>query len=77
MEQREPSCLALERSGALAQRVREALGPNLMGQCHPAGRTDKYEEIDRRPHREEFEIADDVGLVRLDPRSRRQALAVA
>jgi hypothetical protein len=31
MEPREPSCLALERSGALAQRVREALALNLMG----------------------------------------------
>jgi uncharacterized Fe-S radical SAM superfamily protein PflX len=73
MEQREPSCLALERSGAL--------GLNLMGQCYPAGRSDKHEEIDRRPHREEleqaFEIADQLGLVRLDPRSRRQALPAA
>jgi hypothetical protein len=72
---------ALERSGALALRVREALGLNLMGQCYPAGRSDKYEEIDRCARREEFEqafeIGDDLGLVRLDPRSRGQALAVA
>ena len=52
-----------------------------MGPYFPAGRSDKYEEIDRRPHRQEleqaFEIADDLGLVRLDPRSPRRALAVA
>jgi uncharacterized Fe-S radical SAM superfamily protein PflX len=64
-----------------SQRAREALALNLMGQCYPAGRSDKYEEIDRRAHREEleqaFEIGDDPGLVRLDPRSRRQALALA
>jgi hypothetical protein len=39
--------------------VADELGPdtyvNLMGQYYPAGRSDKYEEIDRRPHREELE----------------------
>ena len=27
---------------------------NLVGQLEPAGRTDGYKEIDRRPHREEL-----------------------
>jgi putative pyruvate formate lyase activating enzyme len=75
----------LDETEAVLRFVAEELGPdtyvNLMGQYYPAGRTEKYEEIDRRPHREEleqaFEIADAVGLTRLDPRSRRQALAVA
>jgi putative pyruvate formate lyase activating enzyme len=75
----------LDETEAILRFVADELGPdtyvNLMGQYYPAGRTDKYEEIDRRPHRTEleqaFEIADAVGLRRLDPRSRRQALAVA
>jgi putative pyruvate formate lyase activating enzyme len=75
----------LDETEAILRFVADELGPdtyvNLMGQYYPAGRTEKYEEIDRRPHREEleraFEIADAVGLRRLDPRSRRQALAAA
>jgi putative pyruvate formate lyase activating enzyme len=75
----------VDETEAILRFVADELGPNtyvnLMGQYYPAGRSDKYGEIDRRPHREEleqaFEIADDLGLVRLDPRSRRQALAVA
>jgi putative pyruvate formate lyase activating enzyme len=75
----------LDETEAILRFVADELGPdtyvNLMGQYYPAGRTDKYEEIDRRPHRTEleqaFEIAGAVGLTRLDPRSRRQALAVA
>jgi putative pyruvate formate lyase activating enzyme len=75
----------LDETEAVLRFVAEELGPdtyvNLMGQYYPAGRTEKYEEIDRRPHREEleraFEIADGLGLSRLDPRSRRQALAAA
>ena len=54
---------------------------NLMGQYRPAGRSERFEEINRRPYPEElasaFEIADRLGLRRLDPRSRRQALAAA
>jgi putative pyruvate formate lyase activating enzyme len=73
----------LDETEAILRFVADELGPdtyvNLMGQYYPAGRTEKYEEIDRRPHREEleraFEIADGLGLTRLDPRSRRQALA--
>jgi putative pyruvate formate lyase activating enzyme len=75
----------LDETEAVLRFVAAELGPgtyvNLMGQYYPAGRSEKYEEIDRRPHREEleqaFEIADGLGLTRLDPRSRRQALAVA
>jgi uncharacterized Fe-S radical SAM superfamily protein PflX len=57
---------------------------NLMGQYYPAGKVGKngrYEEIDRRPEADElrraFEIADSLGLRRLDPRSRRTALVRA
>jgi putative pyruvate formate lyase activating enzyme len=75
----------LDETEAILRFVADELGPdtyvNLMGQYYPAGRTDKYEEIDRRPRRDEleraFEIADGLGLKRLDPRSRRQALAAA
>jgi putative pyruvate formate lyase activating enzyme len=75
----------VDETEAILRFVADELGPdtyvNLMGQYYPAGRTDKYEEIDRRPHRDEleraFELADGLGLKRLDPRSRRQALAAA
>jgi putative pyruvate formate lyase activating enzyme len=75
----------LDETEAILRFVADELGPdtyvNLMGQYYPAGRTDKYEEIDRRPRRDEleraFELADGLGLKRLDPRSRRQALAAA
>jgi putative pyruvate formate lyase activating enzyme len=65
--------------------VAEELGPgtyvNLMGQYYPAGKVgDRYEEINRRPEREElqraFEIAHELGLNRLDRRSRRDAVGV-
>jgi putative pyruvate formate lyase activating enzyme len=75
----------LDETEAILRFVAGELGPdtyvNLMGQYYPAGRTDRYEEINRRPHLEEleraFEIADGLGLRRLDPRSRRKALAPA
>ena len=75
----------LDETEAILRFVADELGPdtyvNLMGQYYPAGRTDKYEEIDRKPRRDEleraFELADGLGLKRLDPRSRRQALAAA
>jgi putative pyruvate formate lyase activating enzyme len=62
--------------------VAEQLGSgtyvNLMGQYSPAGRTERYPEIDRRPYAEElvraYEIADGLGLLRLDERSRRQTV---
>jgi putative pyruvate formate lyase activating enzyme len=51
---------------------------NLMGQYYPAGKVDRYEEINRRPEPGEleraFEIAEGLGLRRLDARSRRQAV---
>jgi putative pyruvate formate lyase activating enzyme len=65
--------------------VADELGPgtyvNLMGQYYPAGKVgDRYEEINRRPEREEleraFEIADELGLNRLDARSRRDSVGV-
>jgi putative pyruvate formate lyase activating enzyme len=73
----------LDETEAILRFVAEELGPdtyvNLMGQYYPAGRTDRYEEIHRRPRRDEleraFKIADGLGLRRLDRRSRRQALA--
>jgi putative pyruvate formate lyase activating enzyme len=75
----------LAETEAVLRFVAEELGPdsyvNLMGQYRPAGRSDRYEEINRRPYPEElasaFEIADGLGLRRLDARSRRQALAAA
>lgn len=65
--------------------VAEELGPgtyvNLMGQYYPAGKTERYAEIHRRPDAEElvraYEIADELGLRRLDRRSRRQTVAIA
>ena len=76
---------ALAETEAVLRFVAEELGAdtyvNLMGQYYPAGRSDRYEEINRRPYPEElaraFEIADRLGLQRLDARSRRQALAAA
>ena len=51
-----------------------------MGQYYPAGKTARHPEIDRRPHAEElvraYEIADELGLRRLDRRSRRQTIGV-
>src|SRR5919197_6613470 len=74
---------ALAETEAVLRFVAEEVGPdtyvNLMGQYRPAGRTDRYDEIHRRPYPEElaraFEIADSIGLRRLDERSRRQAVA--
>jgi len=72
----------LDETEAVLRFVAERLGPgtyvNLMGQYYPAGNTDRHPEIDRRLHAEElmraYEIADDLGLRRLDRRSRRQAV---
>jgi putative pyruvate formate lyase activating enzyme len=73
----------VEETEAVLRFVADDLGPdtyvNLMGQYYPAGRSERYEEIHRRPYPEElaraFEIADGLGLRRLDERSRRQAVA--
>jgi putative pyruvate formate lyase activating enzyme len=72
----------VDETEALLRWVAEELGPevyvNLMGQYYPAGRSERYPEIDRRPDADElsraFEIADELGLRRLDPRSRREAV---
>jgi putative pyruvate formate lyase activating enzyme len=74
----------LDETEQVLRFVAEELGPdtyvNLMGQYYPAGKTERYEEINRRPELEEleraFEIADELGLRRLDVRSRRQAVGV-
>jgi putative pyruvate formate lyase activating enzyme len=74
----------LDETEEVLRFVAEELGPetyvNLMGQYYPAGKVEKYEEINRRPERSEleraFEIADGLGLRRLDARSRRDAVAV-
>ncbi|MBD0281538.1 MAG: hypothetical protein ICV69_05005 [Thermoleophilaceae bacterium] len=75
----------LEETEAVLRFVATELGPgtyvNLMGQYYPAGKVGdgRYEEIGRRPTHSEleaaFEIADGLGLKRLDSRSRRAALA--
>jgi putative pyruvate formate lyase activating enzyme len=73
----------LEETEAVLRFVAEELGPdtyvNVMGQYYPAGKTDRYEEINRRPEQAEleraFEMADELGLRRLDDRSRRRAVA--
>jgi putative pyruvate formate lyase activating enzyme len=74
---------ALAETEGVLRFIVEELGPdtyvNLMGQYRPAGRSERFEEINRRPHLEEmvsaFEIADRLGLRRLDARSRHQAFA--
>ena len=76
---------AIAESEAVLRFVAKELGPdtyvNLMGQYRPEGRSERYEEINRRPYPEElgraFEIADGLGLRRLDARSRTQAVAAA
>jgi putative pyruvate formate lyase activating enzyme len=54
---------------------------NLMGQYRPAGRAERFAEINRRPYPDElasaFAMADRLGLRRLDQRSRKQAFAAA
>jgi putative pyruvate formate lyase activating enzyme len=77
----------LDETEQVLRFVAEELGPgtyvNLMGQYYPAGKVggDRYEEINRRPEREEleraFEIADELGLRRLDARSRRDSVGVS
>ena len=65
--------------------IAEELGPgtyvDLMAQYYPAGRTSQFPEIDRHPYREEleraYEVADALGLMRLDARSRKRSKALA
>ena len=76
----------LHETEAVLRFVADELGRgayvNLMGQYYPAGKVGdgRYEEIDRRPRADEleraFEIADELGLRRLDRRSRAAALSL-
>jgi putative pyruvate formate lyase activating enzyme len=68
----------LDETEAILRFIATELGPgtyvNLMAQYYPAGRTSEFPEIDRHLHRSEFEraldLADELGLRRLDKRSR-------
>jgi putative pyruvate formate lyase activating enzyme len=68
----------LDETEAIMRFIATELGPgtyvNLMAQYYPAGRTSEFPEIDRHLHRSEFEraleLADELGLRRLDRRSR-------
>jgi putative pyruvate formate lyase activating enzyme len=70
---------------AILRWIAEELGPDtyvdVMAQYYPAGRTGEFPEIDRRLYRSEFEhalaIADELGLRRLDQRSRAAAPRLA
>ncbi len=75
----------LDETEAILGWIAAELGPgtfiNLMGQYRPAHLVgSEYREIDRRLYREEFEraieIAADLGLRRLDPRSRAEVAAL-
>jgi putative pyruvate formate lyase activating enzyme len=63
---------------AILRFIADELGPdtyvNVMAQYYPAGRTAEFPEIDRHLYRSEFEralqLADELGLRRLDARSR-------
>jgi putative pyruvate formate lyase activating enzyme len=78
----------VEETEAILCFVAEELGPgtyiNLMAQYYPAGKVGndgKFEEIDRGVSRGEYEqalsIAAELGLQRLDPRSRAHGEALA
>ncbi len=68
----------LAETEAILRFVAEELGPgtyvNVMAQYYPAGRTGSFPEIDRHLYRSEFaqalELAEGLGLHRLDVRSR-------
>jgi putative pyruvate formate lyase activating enzyme len=68
----------LDETEAILRFIATGLGPgtyvNLMEQYHPARRTSEFPEIDRYLYRSEFEraleLADKLGLRRLDKRSR-------
>ena len=78
----------VEETEAILRFVAEELGPgtyvNLMAQYYPAGkvgRDGRFEEIDRGVSGAEYEgalrIAGELGLERLDPRSRAHGEALA
>jgi putative pyruvate formate lyase activating enzyme len=68
----------LDETEAILRFIATELGPgtyvNVMAQYYPAGRTSEFPEIDRHLYRYEFEraleLADELGLRRLDKRSR-------
>src|SRR5215218_2073474 len=68
----------LDETEAILRFIADELGPdtyvNVMAQYYPAGRTGEFPEIDRHLYRSEFEhaldLADELGLRRLDERSR-------
>jgi putative pyruvate formate lyase activating enzyme len=68
----------LDETEAILGFIADELGPgtyvNVMAQYYPAGRTGEFPEIDRHLYRSEFEraleLADGLGLRRLDERSR-------
>jgi putative pyruvate formate lyase activating enzyme len=68
----------LDETESILRFIAKELGPgtyvNLMAQYYPAGRTSEFPEIDRHVHRSEFEraldLADELGLRRIDKRSR-------
>jgi putative pyruvate formate lyase activating enzyme len=75
----------VQETEAILRWIAEELGPDtyvdVMAQYYPAGRTGEFPEIDRRLYRSEFEhalaIADELGLLRLDQRSRAAAPRLA
>jgi putative pyruvate formate lyase activating enzyme len=75
----------VQESETILRWIAEELGPDtyvdVMAQYYPAGRTDEFPEIDRHPYRSEVErvlaIADDLGLRRLDRRSRTAVARLA
>jgi putative pyruvate formate lyase activating enzyme len=75
----------VDETEAILRWIAEELGRetyvDLMGQYYPAGRTGEFPEIDRHPYRDEleraYEIADGLGLKRLDARSRGRSAALA
>jgi putative pyruvate formate lyase activating enzyme len=77
----------LEETEAVLRFVAEDLGPgtyvNLMAQYYPSGRvgSDEYQEINRHVYREEYEaaleLAESLGLARLDQRSKSERSRLA
>jgi putative pyruvate formate lyase activating enzyme len=75
----------LDETKAILRFIATELGPgtyvNLMAQYYPAGRTSEFPEIDRHLYRSEFEraleMADELGLRRLDQRSRAAVTRLA
>jgi putative pyruvate formate lyase activating enzyme len=75
----------LDETEAILRFIATELGPgtyvNLMAQYYPAGRTTEFPEIDRHLYRSEFEraldLADELGLRRLDRRSRAAVARLA